>query len=54
VHRLVTLGTFEEKIDEMLKSKTELANLAVQAGEKWITELSNQQLKDIFAFGGKS
>ena len=29
VHRLITLGTFEEKIDEMLKSKKKLADLAV-------------------------
>ena len=29
VHRMITLGTFEEKIDEMLKSKKELADLAV-------------------------
>jgi len=48
VHRLITLGTFEEKIDEMIKVKQELANLTVATGENWITELSNQQLKEIF------
>lgn len=48
VHRLITLGTFEEKIDEMIKSKKELANLTVSTGEKLITELSNQELKEIF------
>jgi len=48
VHRLITLGTFEEKIDEMLKSKKELADLTVSTGEKLITELSNQELKEIF------
>lgn len=42
VHRLITLGTFEEKIDEMLKSKKELADLAVYEGEKL---LQNFQIK---------
>lgn len=49
VHRLITLGTFEEKIDEMIKSKKELADLTVSTGEKLITELSNQQLREIFS-----
>jgi len=49
VHRLVTLGTFEEKIDEMLKTKKELADLAVYEGEKIITELSDQEIYDIFS-----
>jgi SNF2 family DNA or RNA helicase len=48
VHRLITLGTFEEKIDEMIKAKQELANLTVATGENWITELSNKELKEIF------
>jgi len=49
VHRLVTLGTFEEKIDEMLKSKKELADLAVYEGEKIITELSDEEIYEIFS-----
>jgi len=53
VHRLITLGTFEEKIDEMIKAKQELANLTVATGENWITELSNQQLKEIFNLSAK-
>jgi SNF2 family DNA or RNA helicase len=48
VHRLITLGTFEEKIDEMLKSKKELANLAVYEGEKIITELTDDEIYEIF------
>lgn len=48
VHRLITLGTFEEKIDEMLKSKKELANMAVYEGEKVITELSDEEIYEIF------
>lgn len=52
VHRLVTLGTFEEKIDEMLQSKKELANMAVYEGEKIITELSDQEIYEIFTLSG--
>jgi SNF2 family DNA or RNA helicase len=48
VNRLITRGTFEERIDEMLKSKKTLANLTVETGEKWIGELSDQELKEIF------
>lgn len=52
VHRLVTLGTFEEKIDEMLKSKKDLANMAVYEGEKIITELSDEEIYEIFTLSG--
>ncbi len=48
VHRLITLGTFEEKIDEIIKSKKELADLTVSTGENLITEMSNKDLRDIF------
>ena len=48
VHRMITLGTFEEKIDEMLKTKKELADLAVYEGEKIITELSDEEIYNIF------
>lgn len=52
VHRLVTLGTFEEKIDAMIRAKKELSDLTVAAGEQWITELSNRELKEIFRLSG--
>lgn len=48
VHRMITLGTFEEKIDEMLKSKKELADLAVYEGEKVITDLTDEEIYEIF------
>ncbi|HPI19370.1 MAG TPA: DEAD/DEAH box helicase [Candidatus Kapabacteria bacterium] len=47
VYRLLTKGTLEEKIDLMLNSKKELANLTVVSGEKWIGELSNKELKEL-------
>ncbi|MDQ6967209.1 MAG: DEAD/DEAH box helicase [Mariprofundaceae bacterium] len=51
VHRLITKGTFEEKIDRMIKDKKELADLAVLSGEKWIGEFGDNELRDIFSLG---
>jgi len=48
VYRLITQGTFEEKINTMLKEKRELADMTVSTGEKWVGELSNLELKALF------
>ena len=48
VRRLISKGTFEEKINDMLKSKKELSDLAVGVGEQWIGELNDSDLKDVF------
>ena len=45
VHRFITQQTFEEKINELLKSKKELANLTVANGEKWIGNYDNDELR---------
>ncbi len=52
VHRFITQGTFEEKINAMLQSKKELANLAVAAGEKWVGDLSDGELRELVRLGG--
>lgn len=45
VHKLVCQGTIEEKIDEIIRSKEELAENVIGSGsESWITELSNEEL----------
>ncbi len=49
VYRLITKGTFEEKINAMLTYKKELADLTVPSGEKWIGDLSNRDLKELFS-----
>ena len=49
VHRMITEGTFEEKINQMLIEKRDLADMAVSQGEQWIGELSNRDLKGLFA-----
>ena len=47
VHRLVSLGTLEEKIAIMLEQKKGLANLAYGDGEAWLTELDDDQLHSL-------
>ncbi|MEM7622765.1 MAG: DEAD/DEAH box helicase, partial [Planctomycetota bacterium] len=47
VHKFVVRGTLEERIDEMIESKTELAQNIIGEGERWLTELDTDQLKDI-------
>jgi len=49
VHKFLTKGTIEEKIDEMLTEKSKLSNEVVAAtGEHWITEMNNNELFDLF------
>jgi SNF2 family DNA or RNA helicase len=48
---MITKGTLEEKIDDMLRSKKQLANLAVASGEKWIGELSDVEIRQLVALG---
>ncbi len=47
VHRLVTERTFEEKIDELIHSKREIADLSVVQGEASIGKMSNRELADL-------
>lgn len=49
VHRFITKNTFEERINEMIQSKKALAEMTVATGENWIGNLSNKELKDLFA-----
>jgi SNF2 family DNA or RNA helicase len=49
VHKFVCAGTLEEKIDEMIERKKDLAARVVGAGEGWLTELSTAELKDLFS-----
>ncbi len=51
VWRLITQSTFEEKIDEMIRRKKDLANLTVATGESWIGNMTNEDLKALVALG---
>lgn len=47
VHKLITTGTIEEKIDDMLEKKQSLNDEIIQS-ENWITELSSDELEELF------
>jgi SNF2 family DNA or RNA helicase len=47
VHKFVTTGTLEEKIDEMIESKRGLAESILGSGEQWLTELSTDELREL-------
>jgi SNF2 family DNA or RNA helicase len=49
VHKFVCVGTLEERIAELIEGKKELAATIVGTGEGWLTELSTEQLRDLFA-----
>ena len=47
VHKFVSSGTIEEKIDQLIQSKVELAENIIGGGENWITELSDDALMNL-------
>ncbi len=49
VHKFVCMGTLEERIDAMIEQKKELAGNIVGSGEDWLTELSTDQLRELFS-----
>jgi SNF2 family DNA or RNA helicase len=51
VHRLISKGTFEEKINQMLLDKKYLADLTVASGEKWMGALSTKELQSLVHMG---
>ena len=48
------VDTIEERIDDMINGKKQLADLAVGAGENWITELSTDELRELFTLGAEA
>ena len=48
VHRFITKNSFEEKIDAMLQSKRELAEMTVSSGESWLARMSHDELRTLF------
>ena len=47
VHKFVTIGSLEERIDEMIEDKKKLAGAIVGADESWLTELDNNTFKQL-------
>ena len=49
VYKFVCKGTIEEKINEMIESKKELAENIVGTGEEWITKLDDEEIMNAFS-----
>ena len=54
VYKFVCAGTLEEKIDEMIERKKSIAKSVVGTGEGWLTELSNDDLRDVLALSSEA
>jgi len=48
VHSFICKGTLEERIDNLMESKKDLADKIIHAGEAWLTELSVDELTSLF------
>ena len=48
VHYFCCKGTLEEKIELLIKSKRDIADSVVSAGENWLTEMTDGELKQLF------
>ncbi|MGM0574984.1 MAG: DEAD/DEAH box helicase [Myxococcota bacterium] len=51
VHRMVSQGTLEEQIHQVLADKRMLADRVVGAGETWLSELDDATLRDLVGLG---
>jgi SNF2 family DNA or RNA helicase len=49
VHKFITSGSVEEKIDRMIREKSRLAEDIVGSGEEWLGGLDPGQLRDLVA-----
>jgi SNF2 family DNA or RNA helicase len=47
VHKFISVGTLEERIDTLIESKRVLAENVVGTGEAWLTELDTDELRDL-------
>jgi SNF2 family DNA or RNA helicase len=54
VRKFVCAGTLEERIDQMITQKKQLADLVISDGEGWLTELSTGELRELFALGAEA
>lgn len=49
VIKLITQGTIEEKIVKLQEKKKEMINSVINPGETFITKLSEEEVKELFA-----
>ena len=49
VHKMICSGTLEERIDDMIELKKNVSRMVVGTGEDWLTEMSNEDLRELLA-----
>jgi SNF2 family DNA or RNA helicase len=49
VHKFITLGTLEERIDRLIEEKKQMASLIVGNDESWLTRLDNETFKELIS-----
>jgi len=54
VHRLIAEGTLEDRIAALLEKKRDLAEAVVGSGERWIAELSDDELSELVSLRAAS
>lgn len=54
VHKFMCAGTLEERIDLMIEAKQATAERVVGTGEGWLTELSNDELRDVLSLNSET
>ncbi len=54
VHKFVSIGTVEERIDKLLADKTALAENIVTSGDQWLTNLSTDDLKKYLSLSSEA
>jgi len=47
VHKFITTGTLEERIDEVIEKKKKLSGSIIGTDETWLTELDNEAFKNL-------
>ncbi|CAL1241275.1 DEAD/DEAH box helicase [Candidatus Methylocalor cossyra] len=49
VHKFITLGTLEERIDRLIEEKKQVASLIVGNDESWLARLDNETFRELIA-----
>ena len=54
VHKFVCIGTLEEKIDQIIEQKKDLAGRLITPGDDWLANLSNSELRDVLTLSANA
>ncbi|RJX42920.1 ATP-dependent helicase [Halonotius aquaticus] len=54
VYKLICRGTIEESIDQIIESKRDLAEQVLADSDEWVTELSDEELRELVSLSADS